>query len=176
MLKIIHYILDRLFVVAGAFIGSQVPAFIQQYSQRLAGHVDELGRTIATLQKAAEHSNKNLDQYIGKFITSSDPDFSKQGEIMQSIVFRWQEITTSYQHLTGSNVWSRPFVFFSEWQPDIVKATLKSFQPSLALSVEGLCYTVAGLFAGYLFYHLIVRLFSALYRGLTPFRSPYLGN
>jgi hypothetical protein len=65
--------------VIGAFVASQIPEFIQQYTQRLAGHVNELYRLLNQMRQVASYSNKTLDQYIQKFITSSDPDFARQG-------------------------------------------------------------------------------------------------
>ena len=43
-----------------AFAGSQIPQFMQQYSQRLAGHVAELQQLIDQLRSVAAHSNKSL--------------------------------------------------------------------------------------------------------------------
>jgi hypothetical protein len=145
-------LLDRLSVVVGAFLGSQVPEFMQQYTQRLAGHVNELHRLLSQMRIVASHSNKTLEQYIQKFLSSPDPDFARQGELMQEMLSRWEELNQALFHLTHSSIWMRPYVFLKELQYDIAKSTLASFQPGINLSVEGLCYAGAGMLMGWVLY------------------------
>ena len=47
---------DRMFSVGGAVAFSQLPQFMQQYSQRLSGHINELDRQVNLMQNAAEAS------------------------------------------------------------------------------------------------------------------------
>ena len=141
---------DRLCVVAGAFVGSQIPSFITQYTQRLSGHVAELDHLVAGMKKSAALSGKTVESYIGKFTSSSDPDFARQGELMQLLVARWQELSQSLQNLMESTIWTRPFVLASYWNSEVAEGTLAAFQPSITLSIEGLCYTGAGILVGYL--------------------------
>lgn len=148
-------LIDRLCVVAGAFIGSQVPLFMQQYTQRLAGHVEALQKLINQLHQIASISQKNLDQYIQKFRESSDPDFHRQGDFMQGIAVRLQELQQALEHLTQHSFWLRPYYFFKDLQPDIVRSTLDSFQPGFNLTIEGLCYAGGGMILGWVFYQTI---------------------
>lgn len=148
-------LLDRLCVVAGAFIGSQIPQFMQQYTQRLAGHVEALHKLITQLTQIASLSQKNLPQYIQKFKASGDPDFIQQGDFMQGILNRWQELHHALDHLTQSPIWFRPYYFLKEIQPDIAHSTLSSFQPGLSLTIEGLCYAGAGMIVGWAFYQIV---------------------
>ena len=148
-------ILDRLCIVAGAFFGSQIPQFMQQYSQRLAGHVSELQKLIDQLRQAASLSHKTLDQYILKFLSSADPDFAHQGQFMQGIVHRWEELNQALVHLSQSSAWQRPLIFFKDLQLDIAQSTLAAFQPGINLNLEGMCYAGLGVFLGWLFYQFV---------------------
>lgn len=164
---------DRLCVVAGAFIGSQIPSFITQYTQRLSGHVAELEHLVAGMKKSAGLSGKTVESYIGKFTSSQDPDFARQGELMQHLVTRWQELALSLHNLMESTIWTRPFVFMTNWNSEVAEGTLASFQPSITLSVEGLCYTGAGILVGYLSCQLITWLIkTGKRRVLTSQRTP----
>ncbi len=156
-LRVFGSLIDRLFVVAGAFIGSQVPEFMNQYTQRLSGHVAELDHLLQNLRQAAAFSNKTLEQYIQKFLTNSDPDFSHQGEFMQTMLTRWQDLSLSLQKMTESSMWSRPYVFFNYLNYDIAKSTLASYNPGLSLTIEGLCYTGMGLVIGFLIYQSLAK-------------------
>lgn len=157
-MKVIYSIsslLDRFFVVAGAFIASQIPEFIQQYMQRLSGHVNELHRLLNQTRQVASYSNKTLEQYIQKFQSSSDPDFARQGEFLEGMVERWEELNQTLIHLTHSSAWIRPYVFLKELQSDIAHSTFLSFQPGINLSMEGLCYAGVGIVLGWAFFQLL---------------------
>ena len=155
-------ILDRLCIVAGAFFGSQCPPFMQQYTQRLAGHVAELQQLLDQLRQAAALSHKTLDQYILKFISSTDPDFAQQGKFMQGIFHRWEELNQALVHLNQSSVWMRPYAFFRDIQTDIVQSTMSVFQPGMNLSLEGLCYAGMGMFFGWVSFRLVSKVIRAL--------------
>ena len=148
-------LIDRLCVVAGAFVGSQIPQFMQQYTQRLAGHVEALQKLLNQLRQIASLSNKSLEQYIQKFKDNTDPDFIQQGDFMQGILSRWEELQQTLNHLTQSSIWLRPYYFLKDLQPDIAHSTLDSYQPGLSLTVEGLCYAGAGMIIGWIFYQII---------------------
>lgn len=157
-------LIDRLCIVFGAFMGSQVPQFMQQYSQRLSGHVTELEHLVEQLRKTASLSHKTLDQYIQKFLSSSDPDFVHQGHFMQGIVNRWDELNQSYLSLMQSSPLSRPFTFLYGLKSDIAGSTFDSFQPGLSLNLEGLCYTGVGIVCGWAFFKVVSKLGNLLRR------------
>lgn len=148
-------LMDRLCVVAGAFIFSQFPQFMQQYTQRLAGHVEALQKLLHQLRQIASFSHKTLEQYIQKFKDSTDTDFSQQADFMQGILNRWQELNQALDHLTQSSIWLRPYYFLKDLQTDIAKSTFASFQPGFNLSMEGLCYAGAGMIFGWALYQAI---------------------
>ncbi|MBA2369445.1 MAG: DUF2937 family protein [Candidatus Protochlamydia sp.] len=156
-LRFVYQVLDRFFVVFGAFLGSQIPQYLQQYTQRLAGHVAELDFQIAKLKKIAAMSGKTLDQYIHKFEQNTDPDFVRQGEFMDGIVIRWQELNQALSNLTEASVWKHPFVFLKEMDYSIARNTYESFQPGLNLTTEGFLYACLGILMGYSFYHLLIK-------------------
>ncbi|MBA3722978.1 MAG: DUF2937 family protein [Parachlamydiaceae bacterium] len=153
LIRLLNSLLDRLFIIVGAFVGSQVPAFVQQYSQRLSGHVQELEHIIEEIKKIAQFSGKTLDQYIQKFLNSTDPDFVLQGEFMHNVVVRWENLVKAYSNLQGSSMWSRPYVFFRELQYEIGETTFYNFKPSISLSLEGVCYAGLGIIFGYFIYN-----------------------
>ena len=155
--RILDQILDRLVVVIGAFLGAQVPEFIQQYMHRLSGHVAELQRLLTQLQQIAALSNKSLEEYTRKFLTSGDLDFVRQGEFMQSLLLRWETLQHELQVLQESSAWTRPFVFLQNYQGEIVHSTMASFQPGINLSLEGLYYAGVGIVLGWGTYKLISR-------------------
>jgi Protein of unknown function (DUF2937) len=150
--------LDRVFSVGGAFIFSQIPFFIQQYQQNLSGRLDELTKHVQQMRDAAKLSGKTLHQYIVKFLQSGDADFSRQGQIIQEMVDRWKELTNSSLALNEASPLTRPWEFVSHFNLEIAQSTLKSYSFGLPLTIEGLCYALVGMGAGY-----------ALFKGLSKY-------
>lgn len=166
LFRFIGSLADRICIVAGAFIGSQIPQFIQQYTQRLAAHIAELDHLLTKLRRIASLSDKTLDQYIQKFLSSSDPDFSRQGEFIDEMLRRFHVLSDSLQKITESRIWTRPFIFLKEIHRDLFETTLDSFQPGLVLSVEGICYTFLGALLGFLFYQGFSKSILIVYKAL----------
>lgn len=170
MIKWMGGIFDRIFAVGGAFILSQAPLFMQQYKQQLVGHVAELQTQIALMQNAAILSGKTLPQLVDKFLSSQDPDFIRQGELMTLLVSRWENFSSAYTALNDASIWTRPFVFIKHLNLDIFKSTFHSFDLGIALNFEGLCYGLAGIGLGYLIFFIIKQgvkiIFSPILKGM----------
>jgi hypothetical protein len=158
MHKWIGGIIDRLGVVSGALLFSQIPQFIQQYSQRLAGHVAELKIQATTLAEAAQFSGKTIDQLISKFLTSGDLDFVHQGELMQQAMVRFHYLSTALSNLYTSTALSRPFIFFSQIDMGIAEGTLENFTFGVSLTIEGGVYALIGMTTGALMYRALALL------------------
>lgn len=164
--------LDRLSMVAGALIGTQIPEFFQQYTQRLSGHEAELHQQVGKMTEMASLSGKNLDQYLAKFMSSSDPDFAAQGVFMKEIVTRWEDFHQALAALTHAPIWSHPYYFFKYLNYPIAKATYQDFQPAINLSFEGLAYASVGIVISYSIYLVLSKIFSKGYTSaLSRFRT-----
>ncbi len=162
MFKWINGLLDRIFAVAGALLFSQAPVFIQQYKQQLAGRVAELQSQVEKMRWVAHQSGKTLDMYIQKFVSQSDADFARQGELMQGMVMRHADLSTAHQALFESTVFSRPLVFARHFDFAIAKQTYSSFEFGFLFSIEGLVYSIIGVGIGYFAYYLFSRSVSSL--------------
>ncbi len=148
-------ILDRIFVVLGAFIFIQAPLFIEQYQLQLKGHVDELSHQVEVMRQVATESKKSLEQFIQKFVADPDVDFSRQGQSMSEMVKRWRSLTDSMVALNKASVWIKPLVFITYLDYSIAKSTFYSYQFGLILTYEGLIYALIGMVVGYLLYSAI---------------------
>lgn len=168
LIRLFLSMLDRLFVIVGALLGVQIPLFMQQYTQRLSGHVAELNQMVNNLRVLAFQSNKTLDEYIAKFLASSDQDFSRQGEFMQGVVSRWQQLSDTLGSMQASSICTRPFVFLRDLQYDIAKPVFYSFEPGLNLTLEGFSYAVLGAVMGFCLYQAFCKLLTVIFRKLKP--------
>jgi hypothetical protein len=156
MIRLISKLLDRAFVVVGALVLSQTPLFMQQYTQQLSGHVSELHLQIDAMRRVASHSNKSLEQYIQKFLNSTDDDFRGQGEIMRGVMERWAYLNDGLQAFQTAKVWERPYIFVKYFSWEIGTAAYHNYRIGIAFTLESLIYALAGMILGYLLF-LILR-------------------
>jgi hypothetical protein len=151
-------ILDRIFSVTGAVAFSQIPEFIQQYIQRLGGHVDEAQHQVELIRETAQSSGHTLKTYIEIFITHVDPDIAHQGQLIQRTIERARELAEALQVIKDASVLTRPFVFLAKIKYPIARATLGDFQPAVPITLENLIYAFIGLFLGLAFYQFVLKL------------------
>lgn len=170
-MKWLSELLDRIFVVLGALLLSQVPLFIQQYQQHLAGHVAELQYQIDAMEEIAGKTGKTLNEFIQKFISSSDLDFSAQGRLMSAMVERFTQLSEALTSLENASILTKPFIFLAHSKYMIVNETWHSFELGLTFTFEGLVYALVGMCLGYFIYLGISKMCLKIYKK-TSMTSP----
>jgi hypothetical protein len=150
-------VLDRVLCVLGTIAFSQFPEFMQQYLQRLGGHLEEARRQLAQFRHVAEQSGLTLDRLIAQ--TGSNPDLAvaKLSGVMTRAVARVEELQSAQLALQNASLWERPFVFLRNMDADIARATGEIFKPAVPTTVEGLVYAAAGMLILLTIYHAGVR-------------------
>ncbi len=151
--KLLDTVLDRIFAVLGALIFSQAPAFIQQYTQQLAGSVHELRLQVDQIHQIAKNGDLTIADYMAKFKGSSDTLFQAQGDMLEAILNRYASLSEALTNLEGAGWLARPFVFASHFNSDLFLGTFKHFTPAVNISIEGIVWAFIGLLAGYFLYH-----------------------
>ncbi len=137
-------LLDRVLCVAGAVAFSQFPEFIQQYLQRLGGHLDEARRQVAKFAEIAAQSKLTLPEFITRTDHNSDLAVAKLGGVMQGAVDRVEQLSFANAAIHDASLWERPFVFLRHLDPEIARGTWSIYQPAVPTTVEGLIYALLG--------------------------------
>ena len=150
-------ILDRVLCVLGAVAFSQLPEFMQQYLQRLEGHLDEAKLALERLKDLAAQSGMTLDQLEAGAAQNPDRTLGGLGQIVRASVLRVQELGSADQALRQASAWTRPFAFLRHLDWGIARATLSIYRPAVPTTAEGLVYAAAGMIAVLCVYHLLVR-------------------
>jgi hypothetical protein len=150
-------LLDRALCVFGAVAFSQVPEFIQQYLQRLGGHLDEARRQLMQFQQTAAQSGLTLDRLIAQTGANPDPAVAKLGEVMTRTITRVDTLETAQAAIQNASLWSRPFAFLHHVDPAIARATWSIFRPAVPTTFEGLVYALLGMLALLATFHLGIK-------------------
>jgi hypothetical protein len=150
-------LLDRVLCGLGAVAFAQLPEFIQQYRQRLGGHLDEARHQLAEYTAIATRAKLSLPQFIERTSTNSDTLVSQLGTVMRNVVLRVDELTTAEAALSHASLWQKPFVFIAHVDAGIARATWDVYLPAVPTTGEGLCYAVAGMITLLGLYHGLIR-------------------
>ena len=148
---------DHLLCVLGAITFAQLPEFIQQYRQRLGGHLDEARRQLAEFESVALRAKLTLPQFIERTAANTDTAVARLGTLMRDTAMRVDELTAAETALRHATPWSKPFIFFAHVDPSIARATLDIYIPAVPTSVEGLVYATLGVLTLLGLYHGLIR-------------------
>lgn len=166
-------LLDRLLCVLGAVSFSQGPEFIQQYLQRLGGHVDEARRQVSQYEQVAGQSGLSLDQFIAQTNANQDAAVAKLGTVMSDANTRLQHLEATQNAIAQSSLFERPFVFLRNVDTEIAQSTWAIFKPAVPTTAEGLAYAIIGMLLLLGVYHALFRLpVQAGYRAYRRRRTP----
>jgi hypothetical protein len=169
LFRIFDGLADRVLCVFGAVLFSQGPEFMQQYLQRLGGHLDEARRQLGIFQQTAAQAGLSLDQFIGQTGANTDPAVARLGGVMSDAVSRVASLQSAHDSLLHAAIWERPFVFVRHLDVAIARATGNVYQPAVPTTVEGLVYAATGMLLVLAIYHLgLKRLFFLFRRRQVP--------
>lgn len=165
-------LLDRALCVIGTIIFSQIPEFMQQYLQRLGGHLDEARRQLQQFHQTAAQSGLTLDRLIEQTTANADPAVAKLGGVMTEAMTRVDTLEAAQTAIQHASLWSRPFVFLQHIDSSIAHATWAIFKPAVPTTLEGLVYALCGMLVLLTTYHLGIKLPVARAWGRRSQRKP----
>lgn len=171
-LNLFDSLIDRILCVFGAVLFSQGPEFMQQYLQRLGGHLDEARRQLATFQNAATQGGVTLDGLIRQTGSNPDSAVARLGGVMTDTVERVTTLQSAHDALLHSSLWERPFVFLGHLDLGIARATGAIFKPAVPTTAEGLLYALTGMLVFLALYHFgVKRLFGLFTKPRLPTKA-----
>jgi hypothetical protein len=136
---------------------SQLPEFMQQYLQRLEGHMDEAALQVDHFKAAAAQSGMTLDQLVAGAAQNPDPAMGRLGGVIRATLARLDELKSADAALRHASVWSRPFVFLQHVDWGIAKATWAIYRPAVPTTPEGFMYAAVGMLVILALYHLGIK-------------------
>ncbi len=150
-------LIDRLLCVVGAVLFSQLPEFIQQYVQRLGGHLDEARRQLDQFREVAAKSGLTLDELAARSQANAEATVARLGQLIHDTAARVDALAAADAAIRDASILTRPFVFFRHADLSIARATWTIFRPAVPTTVEGMLYAAMGVLMILAFYHGAVR-------------------
>ena len=163
-LRIFDGAIDRVLCVVGAVLLSQGPEFMQQYLQRLGGHLAESQHQLVSFQDAATKAGVPLDKFIVHTSANADAGVSHLGTVMSATAERVASLQAAHDALLTASPWGRPFAFVRHLDYGIARDTWSVYKPAVPVTIEGLLYALAGMLLFLLFYHFGAKTFFRLIR------------
>ncbi len=157
ILRAVETVCDRVLCVVGAVAFAQLPEFIQQYRQRLGGHLDEARRQLAEFVAIATRSKLSLPQFIERTSTNPDSTVAQLGGAMRNTVLRVDELVAAEAALSHASLWAKPFIFLRHIEAEVARATWEIYRPAIPTTGEGLVYAIAGMLTLLGLYHGLIR-------------------
>jgi hypothetical protein len=146
-------LMDRGLCVVGAVLFSQIPEFIQQYLQRLGGHLDEARRQLGRFQEIATKAGLTIDALMVKSQGSPEPTVVQLGTLMRDTASRVDALAAAEAGIRNASLFGRPLVFLRHLDLSIAHATWTVFKPAVPTTVEGLVYAGVGVLLMLALYH-----------------------
>lgn len=146
-------LVDRILCVVGAVLFAQAPEFMQQYLQRLGGHLAEARRQLLQFEEIARQAGKTLQELAAQYLANADPSVVSMGKLVKETEARVNTLSAAEIALRDASVWTRPFIFLRDLDWEIAKGASAVYKAAVPTTLEGLIYAGIGVAAILALYH-----------------------
>ncbi|MDA1132950.1 MAG: DUF2937 family protein [Proteobacteria bacterium] len=140
LLRRLDSFVSTLFAALAGIAASQFLSFVQQYRQRLGGHLAE----------AQFNVRQTMDGPVYRGM-----DAEAQRQLLGPLVGRVNDLNDANTALATARPWELPWAFLQAADWEIASGALADFQPALPVDAASLLYTAAGLLLGWAVYDLL---------------------
>jgi hypothetical protein len=127
---------DRIVLVVAIFAAALVPSYIQQYKQRVGGHLDQVVRDLAPFQELArKFHGGDINRLIRQHLASPDPTFKGEGDAIHKMVDAEARLREASEAL-NSNVWHQLGYLITRADPAIARATWDAYVPAFSFTAD----------------------------------------
>lgn len=137
---------DRVICIIMVLLLSQVPTYVSQYEDVLAGAHEEARTHYRNLEANAARFGKEVMPFLEGIRDRNDPEASELAKTDIEAVQRYQKYDAAVNALNEASVASRPFVLASHFQENLHRRAMAKFEPNVPLTGEALVYAAIGLF------------------------------
>ncbi|MEP2533452.1 DUF2937 family protein [Shimia sp.] len=159
--------IGRVVVLAGGLSGaaglSQFPEYSQQYTQRLAGAVDELTRFVSEFDADARGLGLSRQEALAE-LADGGAMGAARAQTMEGTLFRYDRLTSDLRALQNAGPFMRAYHAGRLSDAEIAEAAWQDYRPAMPLSFEGAVFGGVGLVAGMCLMALVIGLIRMPFR------------
>lgn len=148
--------------LTGAAALSQYPAFAQQYTQRLAGHVDALTEVVADFDVSALEAGLTRTEALTEM--TGTPFLEARAADMQRTFARQIILTDQLARLRSASPLARITLATQLRDPETLQATWADFEPALPMSMAGAVTGAGGFLTGWVAIAALLGLLRRIFR------------
>lgn len=149
MFTLINTLIDRCLFTLMFIAGVQFPEFINQYIQRLSGHLEESKTQLLQFQSLAEqHFDGKLSLLVKQYKTNSDPVIVDSATVIEQLVERTVYLENHLALINTSDYVDQVYYFLTHLDSQIFIKTTEFYTLAIPLSVSALStgFIIASLF------------------------------
>lgn len=133
--------------LAGAVALSQFPEYSQQYTQRLAGAVDELSRVVDGFDADAAALSLTRQQALTDMVSGGGMAKAR-AQSMQVVIGRYEKLSSDLSVLRTKAPVGKATQFWRMTDTDVAQKAWQDFRPAVPVTMEGIGFGLAGFLAG----------------------------
>lgn len=139
MFTLINNIIDRCFFTAIFILGVQLPEFMQQYQQRLAGHLAEAQSQLNQFEIIAQqHFDGSIITMVTRYKNNSEAAIVSTGELIERLSLRVEYLSTHLAQITQSDYLHNVYLFIWHLDNEIAKGTAEHFSMAIPLELNAI--------------------------------------
>ena len=139
MLTLINTLIDRCMFTLMFILGVQLPEFINQYIQRLSGHLEESKQQLSNYQTLAEqYFNGEITLLIKRYKGNSDPMIVDSATVIEQLIQRTEYLTNHLTSLDTKDYFQQLTQFALNFDPQLLQKTAEYYQLAIPLHINAL--------------------------------------
>lgn len=139
MLKLFTTLIEHFLFTLCFIVGVQIPEFINQYIQRLSGHLDEARFQLHQFQIIADnHFQGKLEIMIARYRENLEPSILQTADVIANTTERVANFESHLQKIQQGDYIERLYTFIIEYDVEMAYATLQQFKMAIPLDVFAL--------------------------------------
>ncbi len=149
MFTLINTLIDRCLFTLMFIIGVQFPEFINQYIQRLSGHLEESKAQLLQFQSLADqYFEGNISLLVKQYKTNSDPIIIDSATVIEHLLQRTAYLENHLTLMNTPDYLNKVFYFLTNLDSQIFIKTTEFYTLAIPLSVSAVStgFIIASLF------------------------------
>lgn len=139
MLTLINTLIDRCMFTLMFILGVQLPEFINQYIQRLSGHLEESKKQLTNYQSLAEqYFDGNITLLIKQYKSNTDPIIVDTATVVEQLMQRTHYLSNHLNSINTEDYLQQLIHFASEFDPQLISKTAEFYKLAIPLNVNAL--------------------------------------